>query len=409
MIDYLKLNSEKYQNKVAVVCGEEKITFGQLYEKVMETSRRLSDESLSVIHIKNIRNIDTIVAMLAAVAAGKTYRVVNDISEVSDEDDLSVLYEKETPLYQVSTSGTTGKKKLINKNGLLFIRFMIEFSEKMDISAEDVILNQLEFTFDASAKDIYLMVITGATLCIGIREKLNFPTGFMDVIENNKVTIFQTTPFFIKNIYKFDGFAGKIPQSLRLVMFVGDMMKSEYLNYWISKLQETSFVNLYGTSETIGNLMYHKIQEEVLSEYVPLTDTFCGYISYINEENVICFRGSDGEDIVTEDMAKKADEKIFITGRIDNVRKIRGYRVSLEEIESVVSKVLEIDTVLCEIVEDEVYVIFECREECDRKKIQTDIRKNVPKYLQPIHIKQVNELPVNANGKLNRKKIAEYF
>ena len=404
--DYLKFNSESFGEKTAVICGDESITFNKLYEKVMESGKRdvstdeaeeLSEEEVSLEKIVGgDRSIDAVVRILAAaVGAGQ-----------------------DKPMYIVKTSGTTGEKKAISKYEEEVLTFMREYVSRFGITQEDVILNQLEFTFDASAKDIYAMVITGATLCIGAREMLNFPAAFIETVEKHGVTVFQTTPFFIKNMCRFDGFLKVQPRSLRKVLFVGDVMRSEYLNYWIEKLKWVKFVNLYGTSETVGNLMYHELASKVDSEFVPLTRTFDRYDVKVQEDGV----RNNGEQIVGElvvydkmqklsinsgDLARKVGDEIYILGRADNVRKIRGYRVSLEEIERCIAECTGIKEVLTEIIEDEVYVLYETWVE--EVEVRSALRKSLPRYIQPVHIKRVSQLPVNANGKSDRKKIAEYF
>ncbi len=407
MIDYLKRNSEELGDKAAIICGEKSLTFRELYVLTKKKTLEIEKQTCDVIYIENVRSIETIVYMLAAAMANRTYRIIDREESISASEVFNESAKK--TLYQVCTSGTTGEKKLISKDREEFFDFMRRYAEKLNISADDVILNQLEFTFDAASKDIYLMLITGATLCIGSRTELNFPAGFIETVEKNKVTIFQTTPYFIRNISRFDGFAEKKPTTLKKVMFVGDIMKTEYLNYWIKKLPKVTFVNLYGTSETIGSLMYHEVKEELCENTVPLTKTFKAYKPYINEEGILCFENQKGTDVVTDDVAVKKGAAFYIMGRADNIRKIRGYRVSLEETESLLTEKLGLAACLCEILEDELYVIFEAKKEYDVKKLQSDIRGCIPKYLQPVHLKQIDSMPSNVNGKMNRKKVAEYF
>ncbi len=433
MIDYLKKNSELLQDKVAIVCENESITFGELYKQVLLEARMISDNKRLEI-IENVRSIDTIIRMLAAAAINKTYRIVNDISEVSEEDRLEEEKRRadylNAILYEVATSGTTGKKKIVKRRQYELVEFIKTLAKKMSISSEDVILNQLDFTFDASSKDIYMMVILGATLCIGSREKLNFPKEFINTVNNHQITVFQTTPFFIKNMARFNAFSGEVPKSLKLVMFVGDVMKSEYLNYWIDMMPDTVYVNLYGISEETGNIMYHMVKERVETEYVPLSKMFSRCRIIIDDiTGLLSFRNDHYRpEIFTGDIARRMtkDERgyapghILIMGRSDNIRKIRGYRISLEEIEQAIASIAGIENVSCEILEDEVYALCEVYEdaskelenkkgELDEKKIRRLLNDKLPSYCQPIHVKKVDLLPANINGKPDRKSIVEYF
>ncbi len=380
VVDFLKINSDRMPDKKAIICGDESITFKELFEKVMACDEEIIND--------NGRNIDTVVRMLQ--------RAVKSTEDI--------------PMYIVETSGTTGDKKRVEKYETEVLDFILEYTQKFDITERDIILNQLEFSFDASAKDIYSMVVTGATLCIGTREMLNFPAIFIETVEKYGVTIFQTTPFFIKNISKFDGFAKISHSSLKVVLFVGELMKTEYLNYWIEKLPNVRFVNLYGTSETIGNLLYHEIMDTSTDEYVPLTSTFDRYeISIGEKDELLAYDNVLKKYIKTGDLAYKAGGKFFILGRGDNVRKIRGYRVSLEEIEHIIMKNTCIKDVICEIFEDEVYMLYEANEEVGDNALKASLRKVLPKYIHPVYLKKVDVLPTNDNGKLDRKEIVKCF
>ncbi len=423
IIRSLRIYANKYPDKKAVICGDDSITFSQLFSQAMELGSEFSRDVEKRVYILNERNIQTIVKMFATLAAGKRYRVINDFSEVDDEENEALDRQLEDSdfseyniMYEIKTSGTTGVKKLIPRYQEFFREFMDGYKVTYEISHRDVILNQLEFTFDAASKDIYAMALTGATLCIGNRSEMNFPMSFMNTIEKYNVTVFQTTPFFIKNMTKLRAFDEKAPVGLRVVLFVGGIMKAEYINYWIEKMPATLFVNQYGASEMEGNLMYHKIKGRVESEYVPLTKWVSPMM--IGENGELCtYYHSDvptGLGDVVRYMQKDepgyVSKALLVTGRIDNIRKIRGYRMGLEEIDRALSGLLHIKETLCEIVDDEVYALCETDgERLDEKLLRGQLKKVLPAYCQPVHIRQVEVLPVNNNGKYDRKKIMEYF
>ena len=75
----------------------------------------------------------------------------------------SIIQEK-TPMYMVYTSGSTGKPKGVLKSHGAMKSYIEAFCDTFPFTAEEVIGNQTPFFFDASAKDFYLMLKTGATL-----------------------------------------------------------------------------------------------------------------------------------------------------------------------------------------------------------------------------------------------------
>ncbi len=422
VIDYLKFNSENYGAKYAVVCEDKHISFDELYKKVSATAAKIGglySESGKNFAIENKRSIGTIVLMLSVVALGGCYRVVEAFDDsmeeyillseefVSNEDGkfcVSNLHcDAKMPTFEICTSGTTGEPKKIVKTIESLLEFIVDFADKFQLSNEDVFLNQLEFTFDASTKDIYSMVVLGATLHIGTRKNMNFPVVFAKYLKDNEITVFITTPFFIKNIAKLKGLFECEIKSLRYVMFVGEAMKSEYLNYWIEELTGTSFVNLYGSSELAGNSLYCVIDKCLETEYAPLKDGFLDYEYKIENDELIICSLSHNVEYKTGDMVEVYEnERLFITGRCDNIRKIRGYRVSLEAVEREIEKLECVKEALCEQVEDSLCVLIISNGECDIKQIQIELKSRLPKYVQPVKIKLVEELPVNGNGKVDR-------
>lgn len=411
VIDYLKLNSEKYGEKPAVVCEGNHITFKELYDMVRRKADDMAGEceKADVLTIENKRSIETIVLMLSAVVSGKVYRVVNSLDETSREskfrnEDCSL------PMYEICTSGTTGEPKRILRGQGELLEFIEDFVEKFNLGDNDVFLNQLEFTFDASTKDIYCMVVLGATLHIASRKQINFPTEFVKYVSENNITIFITTPFYIKNIARMNGLYEMMHTRLKYVMFVGESLRSEYLNYWIEHMPSTNFVNLYGSSELAGNSLYYIINDEVKSEFVPLKDCFLDYRYHIEEGQLVLERSSRQLVYETGDMAEVSDDDIFIIGRCDNIRKLRGYRISLENIEKEVAQVLSIKEALCEQHDDSMYVVFTSdAENLDVRLLQKELKDRLPRYVWPLRLKQVEKLPVNNNGKLERNRVIEYF
>ncbi len=432
VIDYLKLNREKYGEKPAIVCEGNHISFTELYYRVLATGKKISVSYVdndSIFAIENKRSIETIVLMLSVVAGGKVYTVVNSATEALgnyifldesyieavclegyflDEGELGLAYT--LPMYEICTSGTTGEPKRIVKGQGDLLEFIEDFADKFSLDSDDVFLNQLEFTFDASTKDIYCMVVLGATLHIASRKQLNFPAEFVKYVSENDITVFITTPFYMKNMARMNGLNENVPMKLKYVMFVGESMKSEYLNYWIENMKYTTFVNLYGSSELAGNSLYYVVNDKVKSELVPLKECFLDYEYYVDDGHLVLERKSRHLIFETGDMAEICEDAVFINGRCDNIRKVRGYRISLENIEKEVARVSPVKEALCEQHQDSVYVVFTSDEEgLDTKWLQKELKDFLPRYVQPLRLKQVKELPINANGKFDRKRIIEQF
>ena len=138
IIKSLRISAERFPNRTAIICDEDSITFSQLFENVMELAGELFLGNQARVYIINERKIETIIKMLATLAAGKRYRVVNDFSEI-DEEENAILdrqmkendFAKYNVMYEIKTSGTTGKKKLIQRYQLFFMSLWIAIAKHL--------------------------------------------------------------------------------------------------------------------------------------------------------------------------------------------------------------------------------------------------------------------------------------
>lgn len=391
--------------KTAIICEDEKITYEDFYAKIFQYGEEIVQSGKDRVFIENKRSIDMIARIYGCVKAGCRYRIINEESNFND--DLVKADGVDKILYEIETSGTTGRKKLICREAESFARFIKEdYVGRYGISVEDVILNQLDFSFDAAAKDIFSIAVSGATLVIGNRDKLNYPMEFINTLNKYNVTVFQTTPFFIKNMAKLKAFDEIVPKTLKKVLFVGDVLRSEYLNYWIEHMSQVTFVNQYGVSEFPGNLLDNIIDEPVSSKYVALKNEIVP-VKLDDKGQIITVSGIKTGDVTV--CCEQGGRELCIVGRMDNIRKIRGYRISLEEIERKMCQDKDIENVICEVIDDEIYALCEVVPAIVLKNTKAMFKNVLPPYCRPVHLKVVDNLPVNANGKPDRKRIIEYF
>ncbi len=97
-------------------------------------------------------------------------------SDLADAPEISA----DTPLYMVYTSGSTGKPKGVLKSHQAVSSFIEAYARTFDLTESEIIGNQTPLFFDASAKDLYQMLYTGATLEIIPSEYFMLPTALID-------------------------------------------------------------------------------------------------------------------------------------------------------------------------------------------------------------------------------------
>jgi len=107
------------------------------------------------------------------------------------------------------------------------------------------------------------------------------------------------------------------------------------------------------------------------------------------------------------------DGKIYILGRKDNQVKHMGYRIELEEIETALSR---LDYIAQATVIHGTYKglnrlvsVIQSSREVEESTIRHDLRQLLPDYMVPTTFHMVKELPKNANGKVDRRKLADMY
>ena len=367
-------------------------------------------------------------------------RFENDIIE----DRLKII--DTDPLYILFTSGSTGTPKGVVISHRSIIDFTEETSENMNFSNEEKFLNQAPFYFDASVPDIYCTIRNGATLHIVNKQMYVFPIKVVDYIEKNKINTLFWVPSALILVANSKVLKKRDLSSLKKVMFCGEVMPVKQLNMWREVLEETIFVNFYGPSEATYACSYYVIDREfTVDEVLPigkaainteilLVNDSGEMINVVGEIGEIYVRGSGvalgyynnlektKESFVqnpthalfpeivykTGDLAHYNNEgNIIFDGRADYQIKYLGYRIELGEIESQVNSLKGIRQAACVFYEKEDTIICYYSGDVENVEIKKELKNKLPFYMIPHKILKMDELPMNENGKIDRKKLKE--
>ena len=368
-----------------------------------------------------------------------------DICKEVTFESMALEYEKTIidadPLYMVFTSGSTGSPKVVIKNHRSVIAFAESFSAVFKIGEDDVLGNQTSFDFDVSAKDIYLSVYSRASMCIIPSTCFLIPSKLAPFLVNYGVTTLVWSAAAVKYVARMDCFRYQAPVTLTKVFFSGEIMPVSIIKYWREYCKNVSYVNMYAPSEVTGNCLYHVVDEnDDCEECIPLSDTFpnvevivgCkGRVVKENEPGEIYVRGAflasgyynnnketrkafvqnpfclTHNDFIykTGDLALKRNGKIYFIGRKDNQIKHLGHRVELEEIENAVFAILNCNEgcALYDKKTDKIILLL-TQNEYQSSDIFTLLKEHIPKYMLPDRVINIDKMPYNKRGKIDRKK-----
>lgn len=350
------------------------------------------------------------------------------------------------PIYVIYTSGSTGTPKGVTITHRGVIDY-IEWARSIyGITERDSFGSQAPFFFDNSTLDIYLSLATGATLNLIPDELFSFPIKLAEYLRNQNITTIFWVPSLMTNFVAFDIFRIISLPNLKNILFAGEAMPARTLNYWRRHLPNSLFSNLYGPTEITVDCTYYIFDRPIADdEIVPIgypcrnTDilllTDKNQLAEIGEVGEICVRGSSlalgywnatektNEAFVQNPLQSNFPEKIYRTGdlgqvnpygeliflgRKDSQIKHLGYRIELGEIEAVTGGISEVKAacVLYDAIKQEIVMFYQASKEIEPRLFREYFSKKLPRYMIPTQFRFLPEMPLNANGKIDRKELS---
>ncbi|HIV54829.1 MAG TPA: AMP-binding protein [Candidatus Anaerobiospirillum stercoravium] len=359
-------------------------------------------------------------------------------------------YQAAQPAYIIYTSGTTGEAKGVVISYHAVANYMDKIMRLYQFKASDVFSQMFDITFDMSVHDLLSSLLSGGTLVPIPKRFLFAPTM---AIAQYGITVFHSVPSVIGFMEKFKLLKpGLLPQ-LRLSLFVGEPLWYEQVRQWAQTCPNATIVNTYGPTETTIIIATYtafdpkRLQLSDLPEHgvVPLgTALERSSYSLRDEQQQLVPDGALGEIYLGGDQlgagyygSPQKTAAAFVTiagerwyrtgdlgrieerngqsvltfcGRCNDEVKVNGYRVSLLEVDECLQALSGVRALALP-VRDEfslVHGLIGVLETDDPKlctKVQKEIGAKLPFYMAPKAIRACEEMPLNSNGKLDRKTL----
>lgn len=349
-------------------------------------------------------------------------------------------------LYVLFTSGSTGMPKGVAITHRSVIDYIEWMTDTFAMKETDSFGNQAPFHFDLSVPDIYAAIKNGSTTYIIPKMLFSQPNLLLEYLKEKKINTIIWVPSALIVAAQPAAFR-KIDLSgiLQRVLFCGEVMPNKQLNIWRRFLPNVLYVNLYGPAEITVSCTYYIVDREFADDEplpigIPAANTDIlvlnnqNELAAVNEIGELCVRGTSlspgyynnpdktSESFVQNPLNLSVPEIIYRTGdlvkyneqgeliylsRKDFQIKHLGHRIELGEIETAVSSLQEVTLCCCLYDEKHHRIVLFLDVELDKAYVINKISKLIPQYMLPRKIITLREMPMNANGKIDRVKLKE--
>lgn len=372
----------------------------------------------------------------------KTFFVDKEMSLVQKEKDHRLLPEEIgldrtalfSPCYIIYTSGTTGRPKgciIDHRNICNYVRGA---TVTYGIKADDRILQCASIAFDASLEEIWMAFANGGTLIPGTKEIMQSGPQFGDIMTSLSVTVLSCSPTLLSMV------EGEM-ETVRIIILGGEACPHDLVKRWYNS--KRILFNSYGPTETTIVATVGELRPD---RPVTIGKPLPNYRAYIvNEKLDLVAIGEEGELLIagpgvsrgylnmddldlrrfiftnkltnepiclyrTGDVVRYTTEgEIEYLGRSDDQIKLRGFRIELSEIESVLMQSPAIQTAAVALhptgQQLAAYVVVREGHTIDYKELRETLKNRLPAYMIPAWLDEVESLPTSISGKINRKQL----
>jgi non-ribosomal peptide synthetase component F len=319
--------------------------------------------------------------------------------------------------------------------------------QRYQITKRDRLSQTFDMTFDLSAFDMFVAWECGACVCCPSQRTLLNPGRF---IEESLLSVWFSVPSVAVFMKRLGMLKRSQYPNLRWSLFCGEPLPADLAEAWSEAAPNSIVENLYGPTEvTIACTAYRwnpcSSPAEVQRGLVPIGEPLPGLDALIARED-LCEAGplEEGELLIsgpqvslgywrdqertaavfvmppqkeniyyrTGDLVRRVDGygPMVYLGRADHQIKVRGYRVELEEVEAHLRAEAGTEVAVAvgwplTLSGADGIVAFLDQSNLGVTQLRQKLKAKLPPYAVPREIRFLSEIPVNENGKTDRKAL----
>ena len=348
--------------------------------------------------------------------------------------------------YVIYTSGSTGKPKgvMIEHRSLVDYYFGLNKNIQTDQCRSFALVSTI--ATDLGNTVIYAALLSGGTLHLFSKESVSNIEYLHQYFSEQKIDCLKIVPSHWKALCTEESLL--MPE--KLLVFGGEALQTELVEGVRLSGTTCRVINHYGPTETtIGKLLHEVKQANNYGRTIPIGKPFSNTKVYILSKEMQpapigipgqLYIAGDGvargyfnneelskEKFITDPFCREGISKMYGTGdlvkwledgniafigRVDDQVKIRGYRIELGEIETVLQQCGLVSQAVVLAREDKqgnkrlvAYIVP--KDAFDREDILIYLKDQLPDYMIPAVLMELENLPLTANGKVDRKSLPD--
>ncbi|MEE1927860.1 amino acid adenylation domain-containing protein [Streptomyces sp. TRM 70351] len=362
--------------------------------------------------------------------------------------------------YLLFTSGSTGAPKGVPVRHRNADAYLADVAARYRPGPGSRVSQTFDLTFDPSVFDLFVGWSSGATVVVPGRDALLDPVGF---VTEQRITHWFSVPSLVSLAGRLRRLRPDAMPDLRQSLFAGEPLTLDQARAWHAAAPRSTIDNLYGPTELTVTITGYRLPARpehwprTSNGTVPIGEVHAGHDAVVldarmrhADEGELAVRGpqrfpgylraadnadrfvaadpqggpahrsgggTDGgagevpEDWYyrTGDRVRREEGALVHLGRVDDQVKVHGYRVELGEIEAALRAHPDVrDAIVVALPDprDQLELRAAYTGAAESGSVREVLREKLPPYLVPLTVERLSALPLNGNGKIDRRAVA---
>lgn len=339
--------------------------------------------------------------------------------------------EQQDLAYIMFTSGSTGKPKGVQIGRESIWGFIQWVGNDFALPENPVLMNHAVFSFDLSLIPLLATLATSGHIVLNAKEEM-VREDWLASLQRKKVSAWVSTPSFAYQKLLSPQFQAEFLPDLAVFIFIGEVLNKALVKQLRRRFPQAKIINSYGPTEATIATTVVEITDEILaseSDLLPIGTMMPNAFMDVTDEGELVIWGQNvmrGYLGLAEENAKKlltrdgcawrgyttgdlgfASDYLYCSGRNDSQIKLNGYRIEISEIENRILNISGIqEAVVLPLMKaggGVLRIAAFCVTGLSADAIKSELAKVVPAYMVPNQIVIKDALPLNPNGKIDRK------